>query len=837
MSQKPLRKFKVVKKVLVRDGDQKKIDDLSVGATLLVKDVRRIKKRSVCSAEMSLAEIVQVDDKLMHGFCHTHDFRGNALMKEVSMISEGDIKIDEKQQIQPAAVLARVQVLAENVNQSQLRELVRALKTVSYMKGDIIMKEGDKGTELFILCKGRAQISEKDLELGVLIPGDYIGEEIASNFEQPVQWVHTVTAITEVICYVASQEMFKAVLNKEENHDLLGDPRVAFSTKRVPRKDRLKWSTIHPEGKQIDFILNAVKDTTMFSGLNEDECRAVVKQMTLRLVAPNTEVIKQGDLGGVHFYVIARGEFQISIDGKELYTFDAGQCFGERALIQNAPRAASIECLALSRLWVLHRDDYRDTVAAEAQKGIEELVSFLSKLEIFKVFNRDNLITLAETFELKIYESGTNVFRQNDEADRFYLIKHGHAFMSKKDKHGTLVKTATFSEGSYFGELALTTGTPRTATIRAKTDLTCLELTKKDFDSLLKPLSLLFKKNPEEYEIITSTIYKETPGKFVEQKVDVIQPRVTTPLEHLVKLGLLGKGAFGLVTLVQDARSRKTYALKAIRKADIVKRDQGQHIVNEKNIQMRLKTPFCVELFRTYKDKYRIYFLLEACTGGDIFALLRKRRRFSEKGARFYAACVISAFDHMHARDIIYRDLKPENVVIHSTGYGKLTDFGFAKKVRDKTNTVCGTPDYIAPEVIIGVGHGRAVDFWALGIFVYECINGVAPFYSKKDMDCYKKILRSPVRFTKRMSVESQQFVTELLKKKPSRRLGIRKGDVIHSQEFFTKRGWNWKAFLNLNLKAPYPPKKVVLKDSNIARYKAFDKDIECAPQEFEKSF
>jgi len=314
-------------------------------------------------------------------------------------------------------------------------------------------------------------------------------------------------------------------------------------------------------------------------------------------------------------------------------------------------------------------------------------------------------------------------------------------------------------------------------------------------------------------------------------------PSVTTPLEKMVNIGLLGKGAFGLVTYVQDSISKKKYALKAIRKHDIVERDQVEHIIAEKNIQMCLKSPFCVELYTTYKDKYRIYFLLEACTGGDIFALLRKRRRFSEKAARFYAACIISAYDHMHKLSIIYRDLKPENLVIHKSGYGKLTDFGFAKKVRGKTHTVCGTPDYIAPEVIVGIGHGRPVDFWALGVFVYECINGVAPFYAKKDMDCYKKILRTQIRFTKHMSEECIEFVRALLKKKPSRRLGIRKGDDIHTHNFFTKKAWNWKKFLKLKVKAPYPPKKVVLKDPNIPRYQAFNKDIDCPTQEFEKHF
>merc|ERR1712079_970313 len=354
--------------------------------------------------------------------------------------------------------------------------------------------------------------------------------------------------------------------------------------------------------------------------------------------------------------------------------------------------------------------------------------------------------------------------------------------------------------GRYFGELALIKEAKRAASITASTSLVVLELSKSDFNLLLHPIKGHFAE------------------KFAAYEIPVMKSRqfseVHVTMEELKTIGTLGKGAFGLVTLVEDENTQKRYALKAIRKCDIVEHAQNEHVVNEKNIMLALNTEFCCRLYKTYKDKYRIYFLLEACTGGELFTLLRKNRVFKEEAARFYSSCVIAAFDHMHSLNIIYRDLKPENLVIDRQGYAKLTDFGFAKVVEGKTSTVCGTPDYLAPEIIIGRGHGKGVDWWTLGILVYEFLNGAPPFYSKKDMEIYKRILREKVRFPKTFSREAKELIYGLLRKKAAKRIGVIRGSDIHRHSFFTKEvaNWSWERFLKREVKAPYPPKKLALK-------------------------
>jgi cGMP-dependent protein kinase len=165
---------------------------------------------------------------------------------------------------------------------------------------------------------------------------------------------------------------------------------------------------------------------------------------------------------------------------------------------------------------------------------------------------------------------------------------------------------------------------------------------------------------------------------------------------------ITGKGSFGFVQLVKY--EGKTYALKGIAKSQVVQLGQQEHVMHEKDAMVKFHSDFCVKLYSTFKDRDALYFLLEPCLGGELFTLLRSKTSFNEKTAKFYAACVVMAFEHMHSFNTVYRDLKPENLLLDEHGYIKVTDFGFAKVVLDRTYTLCGTPDYLAPEVVSGQG-------------------------------------------------------------------------------------------------------------------------------------
>ncbi|XP_064429759.1 cAMP-dependent protein kinase catalytic subunit PRKX isoform X2 [Mirounga angustirostris] len=195
-------------------------------------------------------------------------------------------------------------------------------------------------------------------------------------------------------------------------------------------------------------------------------------------------------------------------------------------------------------------------------------------------------------------------------------------------------------------------------------------------------------------------------------------------LQDFDTLATVGTGTFGRVQLVKDKTAKHFFALKVMSIPDVIRLKQEQHVHNEKSVLKEVSHPFLVKLFWTCHDERFLYMLMEFVPGGELFSYLRNRGRFSSTTGLFYSAEIVCAIEYLHSREIVYRDLKPENILLDREGHIKLTDFGFAKKLVDKTWTLCGTPEYLAPEVIQSKGHGRAVDWWALGILIFEMHSG-----------------------------------------------------------------------------------------------------------------
>jgi len=294
-------------------------------------------------------------------------------------------------------------------------------------------------------------------------------------------------------------------------------------------------------------------------------------------------------------------------------------------------------------------------------------------------------------------------------------------------------------------------------------------------------------------------------------------------------IGTLGKGSFGHVQLVKDTNTGKTYALKSVSKAQIVQTGQQGHIMNEKRVMETLKHPFLIRLFGTFKDKNRLMFLLEPSLGGELFSVLRARTLFDEDTARFFAASVVLAFEFMHGKNIIYRDLKPENLLLDGEGYLKVTDFGFAKELTTgRTWTLCGTPDYLAPEIVAGKGHGKGVDWWTLGVFIYEMLASYPPFYDEDPMKTYAKIMHGNITFPSHFSKEATNLISKLLLHKPTKRLGVVKGGAKLIKKHAWFKGFDWDALYNRKMKAFIIPKIKNMEDiSNFDDYGETEHRIE----------
>eukprot|EP01135_Chromosphaera_perkinsii_P000658 Nk52_evm25s147 gene=Nk52_evmTU25s147 len=270
----------------------------------------------------------------------------------------------------------------------------------------------------------------------------------------------------------------------------------------------------------------------------------------------------------------------------------------------------------------------------------------------------------------------------------------------------------------------------------------------------------------------------------------------------------LGVGSFGRVLLCKDLRAKTSsnpdfdessnsiggyssaghryYAVKVMQKGQLVSSKQVAHTRNERGILSCISFPFIVCLLESFKDFGYLYMVLEYVPGGELFSLLANEQRFNEENARFFAAQVVCAFTYLHSMGVVYRDLKPENMLIDTRGYVKITDFGFAKMIaglpdsENRTWTLCGTPEYLAPEVIMSRGYGFSVDWWALGILIYEMCRGRPPFMSVagNHMETYEQILKGHYDIPQRFSLPLQDLIQNLLRKDLTQRFGYMKNGV-----------------------------------------------------------
>lgn len=245
----------------------------------------------------------------------------------------------------------------------------------------------------------------------------------------------------------------------------------------------------------------------------------------------------------------------------------------------------------------------------------------------------------------------------------------------------------------------------------------------------------------------------------------------------------IGTGTFGRVMLTRDQQENKHFALKIMSIMDIIKLKQIEHVKNEKNILETIKPhPFIVKLMWTHHTNQYLYMLLEYLPGGELFTLLRQRQKFETKAAVFYAAEIVCALEYLHSMQIAYRDLKPENILLDSEGHLKLTDFGFSKKITNKTYTLCGTPEYLAPELLSYRGHDMTCDWWSLGILIFEFLSGSPPFYDENRNRVYEKILSGKIEWPRYFDSASKDIIKKLLVADPSKRLGSGNCGIVSSQ-------------------------------------------------------
>jgi len=287
-----------------------------------------------------------------------------------------------------------------------------------------------------------------------------------------------------------------------------------------------------------------------------------------------------------------------------------------------------------------------------------------------------------------------------------------------------------------------------------------------------------------------------------EQKKDFNEP---ISLDNFLTICVLGKGAYAKVLLVRRKDTGHLYAMKILSKKLVFERNQIKHVITERAVLAQMNNcPFLVRFYHAFQTPKKLFFVLEYCPGGELFTLIQRQRRLTESQARFITCQIILALEALHKNGIIYRDLKPENVLICADGYVKITDFGLSRTGvdGDDVKSFCGTPEYLAPEVICQLPYGRAVDWWTLGCLIFEMVSGIPPFFKSNRNELFEGIKFENPKLAISLSKECRMLIAGLLTKDPAKRHGSRGASEIKNHPWFS--GVNWSYVMAKKYEAPF---------------------------------
>lgn len=561
-------------------------------------------------------------------------------------------------------------------------------------------------------------------------------------------------------------------------------------------------------------IKAAILDNDFMKNLEMTQIREIVDCMYPVQYGAGSLIIKEGDVGSI-VYVMEEGRVEVSREGKYLSTLSGAKVLGELAILYNCQRTATITAVSDCKLWAIERQCFQTIMMRTGLIKQTEYTDFLKSVPIFKDLPEDTLIKISDVLEECYYRKGDYIIRQGARGDTFFIISKGQVRVTIRPEDSFEEKfIRTLGKGDFFGEKALQGDDLRTANIicDSQEGVTCLVIDRETFIQLISNLDEVKNRYIDESTIERRRINEEF------REVQLTDLRI---------ISTLGVGGFGRVELVQiKDDSTRSYALKQMKKSQIVETRQQQHIMSEKEIMVEANSDFIVKLFKTFKDRKYLYMLMESCLGGELWTILRDRGHFDDSTTRFYTACVVEAFDYLHSRNIIYRDLKPENLLLDVTGYVKLVDFGFAKKLQSgrhfKTWTFCGTPEYVAPEVILNRGHDISADYWSLGVLMFELLTGTPPFTGPDPMRTYNIILKGidAIEFPRNITRNATALIKKLCRDNPSERLGYQRGGIQEIQKHKWFDGFYWEGLRNKTLTPPIlPTVKSVTDTSNFDEY------------------
>lgn len=578
---------------------------------------------------------------------------------------------------------------------------------------------------------------------------------------------------------------------------------------------------VFPKGEDTKLLIHgAMLASSIFKNLSAEQLESVIDAMYPMQHKTGGEIIK-AETAAENFYVVDSGKCDVFVkkefsNTEELVlTIGEGASFGEIALMYECDYNITVKAHDEVTVWTIDRKSFRSIVVSTTNKKRKQYESTLNKVELFNKLTQTEKSLMADALEEITFTNKQEIIRYGEVGDSFYICIKGKVEVYSNE--GKLLAERTV--GDYFGEKALLEGDRRMATIVAKGTAIVGRIDEDTFTRLLGPLKdvLAFR----EYGAGGVEVKKD-PKKEAEKSATAVEtpkhwefggPNATSnpPMERSMfeKRGIvLGIGAFGYVQLVRHLQTKKVYALKTLTKKSILKTDQLHHVKDEILNLHECMNPFIVNLFSCFSDDMHVYMVMEYVSGGELYSIIQNHQVLRDADARFIAAEIILAMEYCHNKKIIYRDLKPENVLVDGKGHVKITDFGLSKKVQSRTFTLCGTPDYISPEIIQNRGHNKGADYWAIGIIIYEMLSGLPPFYKEnEDHTTFDRILANRYGFPRGINPDAKDLIKNLLQPDMTKRYGCINGgsEVVKKHPWFSKT--NWQDMVDRVKDGPFKPR------------------------------
>ncbi len=515
----------------------------------------------------------------------------------------------------------------------------------------------------------------------------------------------------------------------------------------------------------------------VLQGLSDNAILSLSDRFTQERFTDGSLVIKAGQPGHT-IYLLRHGWVQVrSSKGQELATLQRGQLFGHRTLVTKQLRSA--DCVAHGEVVVL-TFDYSEFPRLD-NPALRGLIDFDAVMAVFKaldILEHDFASTDAVYDDVDRVQTaaGDVIARKGQTLRNIFIVRDGR-----------ICGNAVCEAGGYqyFGSLNASV---------CSSDIIANE----------------------------NTMLLVHPSISPDTQKSGALPRRAPRIEFsdLEFLQIVGVGNSGCVSLQTHRPTGMQYALKAMDKYKIKYKKQSQHIHNELHIMSSIDHPFCTAFVQAYQDNSKLYILQEWMPGGELFHHMQREDIFTEDAARFYTACVVVALEYLHSCNILYRDLKPENLLMDRSGYIKLADFGFSKLMKpgQRTYTICGTPTYQAPEIVSRVGTTAAADFWSLGILIHEMLVGSTPF--EEEHAPFGRMTGNRIALPKRLSDQAQNLIKRLLIRNPHDRLGSSVGaSAIINHAWFA--GFDWTALRARRMPAPIVPNLV--NNADTSYFEAFD--------------